>query len=461
MLKTVVRAAPTHRNALVVQMTRAALLALALAPMSALSGQLRMSRERDMHEHEVKVAKMRTWLQPTMRSHGIDLWIIMSRENNPDPALELFGSYGISGWYGHRNAYLFYDLGEGRPLETTVIGTHLSEHLSLFYETIDSYHGDSSGLAPRLRAYVEARDPQRIAINQSRTISMADGLSAELKDYLENAVGQTYTDRMVSSEPMFIDYVSHRTPEELEIAKEAAWRTFNILRRAFSSEVITPGRTTLMDVHWWIKDEWMAQDLEFNFPAGLDIQRHGADGSIDDADDPVIMSGDVLHVDFGVRLMGIVTDQQKMAYVLRPGETDAPEGLKRIFAQSIRQGQIIADAIKPGRLGVDIKYMAEEQGRTEGIDNRTYPHVQGNWVHGVGTWVSPDWPERYGIHPREPVRPTEFWSIEYSVSGPVAEWGGQRVTMAREEDAWVDENGVVHFMAGPQAELWLVGVPKR
>ena len=82
-------------------------------------------------------------------------------------------------------------------------------------------------------------------------------------------------------------------------------------------------------------------------------------------------------------------------------------------------------------------------------------------MHGVGTWVSPDWPERYGIHPREPVRTTEFWSIEYSVSGPVAEWGGQRVTMAREEDAWVDENGDVHFMAGPQAALWLVGTPKR
>lgn len=434
---------------------------LAVGPASRVEAQTRLSRERDLHEQEVKAAKMRTWLQPTMRSHGIDLWIIMSRENNPDPALELFGSYGISGWYGHRNAYLFYDPGEGHSLETTVIGTHLSEHLSRFYDTIDGYHGDSSGLAPGLRAFVEARDPQRIAVNRSRTISMADGLSAELHAYLVDAIGPTYAERIVSSEPMFIDYVSHRTPDELEIAKEAAWRTYNILRRAFSSEVIAPGETTLMDVHWWIKDEWMAQDLEFNFPAGLDIQRQGIDDSIDDAKDPIIMPGDVLHVDFGVRLMGIVTDQQKMAYVLKPGETDAPEGLKQLFVQSIRQGEIIADAIEPGRRGVEIKHMAEERGRAEGIDNRTYPHVQGNWVHGVGAWVSPDWPERYGIHPRQPVRPTEFWSIEYSVSGSIDEWDGQRVTMAREEDAWVDADGEVHFMAGPQAELWLVGAPAR
>ena len=26
-------------------------------------------------------------------------------------ALELFGGSGITGWYGHRNAYLFYDRG--------------------------------------------------------------------------------------------------------------------------------------------------------------------------------------------------------------------------------------------------------------------------------------------------------------------------------------------------------------
>ena len=288
---------------------------------------------------------------------------------------------------------------------------------------------------------------------------MADGLSAELKDYLTAAIGPEYSSRLVSSEPMFIDYVSHRTQSELAIAKEAAQRTWYILRRAFSSEVIAPGKTTLMDVYWWVKDEWMAQDLDFNFPASFDLYREGVEGSKDDSDNPTILPGDLLHVDFGVRLMGLVTDQQKMAYVLKPDERDAPEGMRELFRQSIRQGEIIAEAIKPGVLGRDIVTAAEERGRSEGIDNRTYPHVQGNWVHGVGAWGSRDWPERYGFHPCQPVRPTEFWSIEYSVSGPVPEWGGQRVTMAREEDAWIDADGRVHFMVGPQKELWLIGQP--
>jgi len=435
----------------------ATLLAAAVIVPQALDAQSSGSRERDLREWEVKAEKMRLHLLPTMREHGVDMWIIMSRENNPDPALELFGGYGISGWYGHRNAYVFYDTGEG--LETAAIGTHLSGHLSRFYDHIMSYHASEAGLAPTLREYVAERNPSVIAVNRSRTISMADGLSAELEDYLHEAIGEDFSDRIVSSEPMFIDYVSERTPAELAIAVDAANRTWHILRRAFSSEVITPGETTLMDVYWWVKDEWMAQDLEFNFPASFDLWRQGADGPMTDVDDPVILPGDLLHVDFGVRLSGLVTDQQKMAYVLRPGEAAPPEGLQRLFDQSIRQGEIIAETIKPGVLGRDIVTVAEERGRSEGIENSTYPHVQGNWVHGVGAWGSRDWPERYGIHPRQPVRTTEFWSIEYNVSGPVPEWDGQNVTMAREEDAWIDEDGQVHFMVGPQMELWLIGQP--
>ena len=423
---------------------------------SPVSGQVRQSQVRDLHEWDVKADKMRLHLQPLMQQHGVDMWIIMSRENSQDPALELFGGYGISGWYGHRNAYIFFDPGEGRPLESVIFGTHQSGHMARFFGRIEGY--GEEGLAPSLRAFVHERDPRTIAINQSRTISMADGLTVELKRYLEDAVGPEYVERFVSSEPLFIDYVSRRTPAELEIAQEASWRTFHILRRAFSNEVITPGQTTLMDLYWWIKDEWMAQDLEFNFPASFDIQRQGMEGSLNEVDNPIIMPGDVLHVDFGVRLMGIVTDQQKMAYVLRPGETAPPAGLQAAFAQSARQGEIIAAALEPGLLGRDVKAIAEERGRAEGIDNSTYSHVQGNWVHGAGAWAIFDWPERYGDHPRQPVRLSEFWSIEYSVTAAVAEWGGQRVRMAREEDAWVSEQGV-RFMAGPQRELWVIGRP--
>ena len=86
------------------------------------AGLVRRDTER---EWTLKATKLRTVLQPLMRKHSVDMWIIMSRENGPDPALELFGGNGITGWYGHRNAYIFYDPGGSRPLQTVAIGDSL------------------------------------------------------------------------------------------------------------------------------------------------------------------------------------------------------------------------------------------------------------------------------------------------------------------------------------------------
>jgi hypothetical protein len=430
----------------------ASLLALSIAGPATLGAGT--ARERAEREWSVKAHKMERHLLTLMRQHGVSMWIIMSRENHPDPVLDLFGGYGISGWYGHRNAYIFSDPGQGDRIESAVLGTHQSGHIKRFFREIVSY--GEEGLAPHLKKYVAEKNPRAIAVNQSRTISMADGLTVELKAYLEEAIGSPYRERIISSEPLVIDYVSLRTPGELLIEQEASFRTWNILRRAFSNEVIVPGKTTLMDVHWWIVDEWKSQDLEFNFPPGLDIQRQGVERTLDDYQNPVVLPGDVLHVDFGVRLMGLVTDQQKMAYVLRPGETDAPPGLKRAFALSRRAAEIIAEELKPGVAGYLVKESAEKRARDEGIEASVYSHAQGNWVHDAGAWAGFNWPERYGRHPVEPVRATEFWSIEFSTTLPIPEWSGQPVRMLREEDAWVDETGRVHFMAGPQEDLWLI-----
>ena len=425
----------------------------AAAPAGAGGLTAELVRERTEREWRVKAEKMRRHLLPLMRAHEIDLWIILSRENAPDPALELFGGYGITGWYGHRNAYLFHDAGEEEGLETTVLGTHLSGHLARFYGTRQLY--GEEGLAPHLRRYVEARDPRRIAINQSRTISMADGLTAELKEYLLDALGPPYRDRLVSSEPLLVEYVSTRTPAEDAIQREASAATFAILRRALSNEVIAPGRTSLLDVHYWITAEWKRQGFEFNFPASVDLQRAGA-GPLADSDDAVIRPGDLLHVDFGVRSSGIVADQQKMAYVLRPGEEEPPAGLRAAFERSNRMAEILLEEFVIGRTGIAIKTAAEARAAGEGIDALVYSHAQGNWVHDAGVWMVHDWPERYGAHPRFPLRAGEWISLEFSVTAPAPEWDGQAVTIMREEDTLVHGDGRVEYLSGPQRELWLV-----
>ena len=410
-------------------------------------------RTRTEREWIVKAEKMRRHLLPLMRRHEIDLWLILSRENAPDPLLELFGGYGISGWYGHRNAYLFADLGSGHGLETTAIGTHLSGHLRRFYDTITLY--GEEGLKPHLREYLVSHDPQRIAINQSRTISMADGLTAELRDYLLTVLGPDLRDRLVSSEPLLVDYASVHTEAELAIEREASVATFAILRRALSNEGIFPGRSTLMDVHYWITAEWKRQGFEFNFPASLDLQRIGGI-ALDDSTEPPIEPGDLVHVDFGVRTSGIVADQQKMAYVLRPGEQVPPEGLSRAFGISSRAAAIILEEMRVGRSGVAIKEMAERRAEAEGIDLLVYSHVQGYWVHDAGMWAIHDWPERYGDHPRFVLKDGDWVSLEFAVTALVPEWDNQTVTIMREEDVMVTGDRSPQYLSGPQRELWVI-----
>lgn len=411
--------------------------------------------ERARHEMAVKQDKMAQHLLPAMRRNDVDMWIILSREFNVDPLLDLFGGHGIDGWYGHRNAYIFRDPGGDGPLESVIIGTHQSGHMLQFFDRIVSY--GEEGLAPHLREYVHEADPETIAINRSRTVAMADGITAELVDYLTASIGEDYAGRLVSSESLVFDYVGTRTPAELAIETHASWRTWHILKRAFSSEAIVPGRTRLMDVWGFIVDEWQRQDLEFNFPPGLTIYREGTEDGIPASDDPVIEPGDLLHVDFGVRLMGLVTDQQHLAYVLKPGESEPPPGLQAAFDESVRAAELYVEALEPGRAGTEVKEIVERRAADEGIDALIYGHTQGNWVHDVGARTVPDWPERYGIFAVKPVKPREFWSIEFRTRSAVPEWGGQLVPMPREEDAWIDDDGKVSYLTGPQTELWLVG----
>ena len=171
--------------------------------------------QRLMHEWDVKLEKMELHLQNSMRRSGVDMWIIMSREFNVDPILQMFGDYGISGWYGHRNAYIFFDPGNKKPLERTLIGTHQSGRMREFFPTIISY--GEEGLKPHLSKYINKRKPKKVAINRSRTVSMSDGITVEMLAFLEDAIGPKYSSRLISSQDLIFDYISHRTPAELEI----------------------------------------------------------------------------------------------------------------------------------------------------------------------------------------------------------------------------------------------------
>ncbi|PYS68296.1 MAG: Xaa-Pro aminopeptidase, partial [Acidobacteria bacterium] len=126
-----------------------------------------------------------------------------------------------------------------------------------------------------------------------------------------------------------------RIPEELEHYRAAVAFTDILTQRAFSNEVITPGKTTVGDVRWWFLQQISNAGLGTWFQPDLRIQRHNQETGktqqfLSVAEESVVIQrGDVIHIDCGVNYMGLSTDWQKMGYVLKNGEKDAAEGLKR------------------------------------------------------------------------------------------------------------------------------------
>jgi Xaa-Pro aminopeptidase len=174
-------------------------------------------------------------------------------------------------------------------------------------------------------------------------------------------------------------------------------------------------------------------------------------------DDPVIERGDVLHCDFGVTAMRLNTDTQHMGYVLRDGETDAPAGLTRALAVGNRLQDIVMAEIGPGRTGNEILASALARMRAEGIDGTVYTHPIGLHGHGAGPLIGL-WDYQEGVPGRGDARviPNMWFSIELQATSPVAEWDGQRVRMALEEDAVLGGDGVPHWPYDRQTRFHLV-----
>ena len=149
---------------------------------------LRIPGARERFETRKRLVRERldSVLLPAMRAQGVDLWLVFSREHHTDPILSEIGG----GWGGVRNAYLFFDRGADEP-EKIFIGSHELRDTTIrdAYDEMIHYGYTEEGIRPHLREVVEERNPQRIGINVSPTLPMADGLTWTLRNFLEDALG--------------------------------------------------------------------------------------------------------------------------------------------------------------------------------------------------------------------------------------------------------------------------------
>jgi Xaa-Pro aminopeptidase len=396
--------------------------------------------------------RLDTMLLPMMKKHNVDMWIVVNEEFHSDPVTpSIVPPIPI---VGRRDFFVF--INNGDKLDRVAVIRYQEEQLAKFYTMMNP---PSNQIAATLKKLIEERDPKTIALNYKGTRGASGGLTSDAYKFLADAVGDKYEKRFVSAQPLIIDYLDTRIPEELKHYRTAVLATDVITRRAFSNEVITPGKTTVGDVRWWMMQQINNLGLDTWFQADLRVQRRTKDNKntqsfLETASEATVLErGDVIHVDFGLNYMGLSTDWQKHGYILNKGEKDAPAGLKAALKNTNRLQDILFSHARVGMTGAEAydKTMADCQ--KEGIRAMIYSHPIGNQGHGLGPSI--DFRRGTIGGDVERFRLGSYTSIELNTSTAVPEWGGQGVTIMGEDDAYMTEKGY-QFFRPRQTEFYLI-----
>src|SRR5918996_1668603 len=356
-----------------------------------------------------------------------------------DPLWEDMGRGYVSG-VGY---YVFADRGRDR-IERAALGP-------------SGYMLDQSGAydifapASSLASFAKERDPKRIGVNMSDEIGPADGLSFTMHRQLVKTLGEPYASRLVSAEKLVSEFRSRRVASEIVAFGEAAGIAIQIAERALSNEVISPGRTTLEDVAWWMQDRLLERGLgsEFDMPS---VYITGPEGIAATSNNRIIQPGDVMMIDWGVQLMNFGTDVKRVAYVLKPGETAPPRSIQNAFDKALTVRDVVKKAIKVGVRADDTMKAMDAALRAAGFgviefnrpnkDDKTDVvygfHPVGNTGHDIGPSLTTWQP----LQTTFTMHDNHMFSFEYFAYTPIAEWNGAKLRIPIEDDAILTDAGI-------------------
>ncbi len=374
-----------------------------------------------------------------MAEQGIDCWVLIGREYAEDPVLR---SMLPAEWLSARRRTILVLT----PTDRFAISRY--QVGGLFPSAWDP--DEEPDQWKRLADVLDDLDAQTIGIGTSPTQAHSDGLTVTQRDALCDALPGHLRDRLVSAGTLGVRWLETRLPEEREAFAAATSVAHGILRTGLSREAVKPGTTTTDDLVWWYRQTVHDAGLTSWFQPSVSTQRQGS------ADDPRILPGDLVHVDFGIVHADLCTDQQEHAYVLGPGESSAPEGLQHGFARANRIQDILMEEFVEGRSGNDILAAARTRATGEGLEPCIYTHSIGLHGHGagmtIGLWDAQEGVPGPGDHP---LYPDTAYSIELNSRYRVPEWDDRETLFMVEQDAWFD-GATCSWLDGRQDALWVI-----
>lgn len=381
-----------------------------------------------------------------MREQGIDMWVLVAREYFEEPALAtMLDAESFSA--RRRTIIVFHDPGRGRPVERLTVSRYGLG--GLFAPAWDPAKEPYQWRA--FARIVAERNPKRIAINSSPRFAFADGTTLSAWEAMTAALAPEHRARVERNEALAIGWLERRTAAEMAAYPGIVRLAHAIIGEAFAR--VRPGVSTSDDIVWWMRQRVTDLGLTSWFQPSIGILRRDETKMLEG--DTVIRRGDMLWTDFGITHLGLNTDTQHLAYVLRANERDAPAGLKAGLAAANRVQDHLTAAFRAGDTGNAILARARAAAIADGLTPSIYTHPIGHHGHGAGASIG-YW-DNQGPSPTGdwPVRAGTAWSIELNARAKVPEWGGQEVEFRAEEDAYFDGRAV-RYLDGRQTSFHLI-----
>ncbi len=400
--------------------------------------------------------RLDTIIPNLMRDRGVDMWVLIAREYNEDPVVKTMLP---ATWLSARRRTILVFFDNGDTVERFAVSRYA---VGQFFKAAWNPEEEPDQWK-RLADLIKERNPKKIALNASGTFALADGITHSQHRDLMTALNDDLRGRIVEEPALAIGWLERRIPEEMAQYPKIVGLAHAIIHEGMSSKVIKPGTTSTADLMWWFRDKIREQGVTAWFHPTVSIQRpkHQVAGQkmtelFDPEKDSVIRKGDLIHLDFGITYIGLNTDTQHHAYILNDDETDAPAGLKNALRNGNQLQDILTGNFKSGISGDNILAASRAQAIAEGIEPSIYTHPIGYHGHGAGATIGM-WDQQGGVKGRGyyPMVANTAWSIELSAITPIPEWGGQKVRIMLEEDAYFDGKSVT-YIDGRQTNFHLV-----
>jgi len=380
-----------------------------------------------------------------LQQQEIDLWLTFVRETSGvrDPALDLLVGPADLTW---PSALMLTRQGG----KLAIIGNLEKESLERL-GVYDPILGYDTAVRDLLRETILRLDPQTIAVNTSRNNVHADGLTHAMYEILREHLADTpYADRLVSAEPIINSLRGRKTPAELARIREAVRITDEIFQQTFDTLQI--GMTEL-EVADFMQAQVRARGLELAWPAeNCPAVNSGPNSPVGHSGptDIRLERGHLLHFDFGVKYEDYCSDIQRVVYLLREGETEAPVEVQRGFLTIRTAIEKARAAMRAGVTGNTIDVIAREIVTGAGYPSYPYAlgHQLGRVAHDGGALLGPLW-EKYGDSPNLKLEVDQVFTIEPGLAVP--SYGH----LGLEEDVVITENGA-EYLGKYQSEIVLV-----